>query len=85
MSWDALVQILRDETEAEVCARIEARVRQELAQLTIYVPSRRRVSREQAQAAVRKHRGNVIRASMELGVDRATIYRKIQPQQRIVR
>jgi len=77
MSWSALVEILRAEVDADTAQRIEARVRQELAALVIYVPTRPRLTREQAHAAVRRHRGNVDRAAAELQVDRSTIYRRL--------
>ena len=77
MSFELLLAIIANETDAETLERIEARVRQELGGLTIYLPRRAALTREQAHAAVRRHRGNVDRAAAELQVARSTIYRRL--------
>ena len=81
MTWDALLSIIQDEADAEVCARIEERIRQELSSITIYIPSRPAVSREDVREIVRLHHGNVDKAARALGISRATVYRKLRPQQ----
>jgi len=85
MTWDALLSIIRDEVDAEACQRIEARVRQELAGLVLYVPTRAKLTQEDVAREVRRAGGRVDLAAARLGVSKATCYRKLQPRHRIVR
>ena len=80
MSFSALIAIIETETDAEVCARIEARFRQELGGLSLYVPTRRRVSRKEILREVRATAGDVDRAAHRLNLHRSTVYRKLRPE-----
>ena len=80
MSFAALIEIIRTEVDETAFQRIEMRIRAELPGINVYVPGRSAVTREDAREAVRRHKGNVDKAAADLGVNRATVYRKLQPQ-----
>jgi transcriptional regulator of acetoin/glycerol metabolism len=81
LSWQTILDLIRDEAGPELAARIEARARHELSGVRIAVPAtnRPRPTEREIQAALKTHRWNVARAAEALGLHPSALYGRLRP------